>query len=57
MRYRAHVTGGDVTIENHRHGGTIVRCTMPHVMREPQSLEAAQLRAHQRAHTRRGDPW
>ncbi len=57
MRYRAHVTGGDVTIANHRHGGTVVRCTMPHVMREPQSLEAAQLRAHQRAHTRRGDPW
>lgn len=57
MRYRAHVTGGDVTIGNHRHGGTIVRCSVPHVMRDPQSPDAAMLRAHQRAHTRRGDPW
>ncbi|MEZ5458452.1 MAG: PAS domain-containing protein [Steroidobacteraceae bacterium] len=61
MRYRAHVTGGDVLVENHRHGGTIVRCTVPHVLRDPQSLDAAHLRAHvrahPRAHTRRGDPW
>lgn len=57
MLYRAHVTGGDVRIANHPHGGTVVRCTMPNILREPQSLDAAQLRAHQRAHTRRGDPW
>jgi signal transduction histidine kinase len=57
MRYRASVTGGDVAIENHRHGGTIVRCSIPHVVRDPQSADAAHLRAHQRAHTRRGDPW
>ncbi len=55
MHYRAHVVGGDLTVENHPHGGVIVRCAIPHVLREPQGPEAAQLRAIERAHRRRGD--
>ena len=57
MRYRAHVIGGELNVTNHRHGGTIVRCICPHIVREPQALELSHQRAHQRAHTRRGDPY
>ena len=57
MRYRAHVIGGELNVANHRHGGTIVRCSCPHVVREPQALELSHQKAHQRAHTRRGDPY
>ena len=57
MRYRAHVIGGELTVSNHRLGGTIVRCSCPHVVREPQALELSHHKAHQRAHTRRGDPY
>ena len=31
MRYRAQMLGGDVTIENNKGGGVIVRCTCPHI--------------------------
>ena len=57
MRYRAHVIGGELTVTNHRHGGTIVRCNCPHVVREPHAPELSHQKAHQRAHTRRGDPY
>ena len=57
MRYRAHVIGGELTVTNHRHGGTIVRCSCPHLVREPQALELSHQKAHRRAHTRRGDPY
>lgn len=55
MRYRAHVAGGDLTVENHRHGGVIVRCAVPHVLRDPQGPEAAPSRTIERARRRRDD--
>jgi PAS domain S-box-containing protein len=44
MHYRAHVVGGDLTVENHRHGGVIVRCVIPHALRDPQGPSAAEQR-------------